>query len=430
MFFLRRVAQGSLLTLILGLLAACAVEPPAQPMAQVPQAPVSSSVQPPPAAPAQQPATTTAPPARPAAEPVTAASGIAVARAAEPVPPAEPARVIQRVASRWVAVDWTELPGWPTDRTSEFWPALLRGCDKPAPGWAAVCAAARSAARPGDDAEARAWLQQRLRPYRIEAADGAAEGLITGYVEARIDARRQPSSAARVPIYAPPVDLASRQPYWTRKELDTLPAARKALRGRALAYAADPLDVLYLQIQGSGRVQIREADGSTTIARLTYAGHNGHPYRSVGKWLIEKGELRTDGASWSDIKAWAQRNPKRLNDLLWSNPRVVFFREEPLADAQIAPVGGQGIPLTPGRSIAVDVQSIPYGTPVWLDTTEPLSNAPLRRIVMAQDTGSAIVGAVRADYFWGWGDEADALAGRMKQPLRMWALWPGAATPP
>jgi len=353
-----------------------------------------------------------------------------MARVAEPVPPAEPARVIQRAASRWVAVDWTELPGWPTDRTSEFWPALLRGCDKPAPGWAAVCAAARSAARPGDDAEARAWLQQRLRPYRIEAADGAAEGLITGYVEARIDARRQPSSAARVPIYAPPVDLASRQPYWTRKELDTLPAARQALRGRALAYAADPLDVLYLQIQGSGRVQIREADGGTTIARLTYAGHNGHPYKSVGKWLIEKGELRTDGASWPDIKAWAQRNPKRLNELLWSNPRVVFFREEPLADAQIAPVGGQGIPLTPRRSIAVDVQSIPYGTPVWLDTTEPLSNAPLRRIVMAQDTGSAIVGAVRADYFWGWGDEADALAGRMKQPLRMWALWPGATTPP
>ena len=187
---------------------------------------------------------------------------------------------------------------------------------------------------------------------------------------------------------------------------------------------ADPLDALFLQIQGSGRVQIKEADGSRRVVRLTYAGHNGHPYKSVGKWLIEQGELRADGASWPDIKQWAKSHPKRVNELLWSNPRVVFFREEPLPDALVAPLGGQGVPLTPRRSIAVDVQSIPYGTPVWLDTTEPLSNAPLRRVVMAQDTGSAITGAVRADYFWGWGDEAEAQAGRMKQPLRLWALWP------
>jgi membrane-bound lytic murein transglycosylase A len=117
-------------------------------------------------------------------------------------------------------------------------------------------------------------------------------------------------------------------------------------------------------------------------------------------------------------------HPKRVNELLWSNPRVVFFREEPLPDPLAAPLGAQGVPLTPRRSIAVDVQSIPYGTPVWLDTSEPLSNAPLRRVVMAQDTGSAITGAVRADFFWGWGDEAEAQAGRMKQPLRLWALWP------
>lgn len=344
--------------------------------------------------------------------------------------PAEPAKVIQRAVSRWVPVEWSELPGWPNDRTSELWPALLRGCDKPPPAWAAVCAAARAAPRPGDDAEARNWLQQRLRPYRVESADGATEGLVTGYVEARIDAQRIPSAAARVPIYAPPADLASRQPYWTRQQLDSLPAARVALRGRALAYVADPLDALFLQIQGSGRVLIKEPDGSRKVVRLAYAGHNGHPYKSVGKWLIEQGQLRADGASWHDIKAWAQRNPKRVEQMLWSNPRVVFFREEPLGDSQQAALGGQGIPLTPRRSIAVDVQSIPYGTPVWLDTTEPLSNMPLRRIVMAQDTGSAILGAVRADYFWGWGDEADAKAGRMKQTLRMWALWPVSPVSP
>ena len=320
-------------------------------------------------------------------------------------------------------VEWAELPGWQADRTLELWPALLRGCDRPAPGWSSVCVAA-SKLPPQNDADARAWLQQQLRPYRVEALDGVADGLITGYIEARIDAQRQPSAAVRVPVYAPPADLAERQPYWTRQQLDTLPAAKAALAGRELAYVADPLDALFLQIQGSGRVQIKEADGSRRVVRLTYAGHNGHPYKSVGKWLIEQGELRADGASWPDIKQWAKSHPKRINELLWSNPRVVFFREEPLPDALVAPVGGQGVPLTPRRSIAVDVQSIPYGTPVWLDTTEPLSNAPLRRVVMAQDTGSAIIGAVRADYFWGWGDEAEAQAGRMKQPLRLWVLWP------
>jgi membrane-bound lytic murein transglycosylase A len=112
--------------------------------------------------------------------------------------------------------------------------------------------------------------------------------------------------------------------------------------------------------------------------------------------------------------------------MLRSNPRVVFFREEPLPDPGVGPKGAQGVPLSPGRSIAVDPQSVPYGTPVWLDTTEPLATRPLRRLVVAQDTGSAIVGAVRADYFWGWGDDAEAAAGRMKQPLRMWVLWPAS----
>ena len=110
--------------------------------------------------------------------------------------------------------------------------------------------------------------------------------------------------------------------------------------------------------------------------------------------------------------------------MLWTNPRVVFFREEPLPDAEVGPRGAMGVALTPGRSIAVDPLSIPYGSWVWLDTTEPLSSTPLRRLVAAQDTGSAITGAVRADFFWGWGGEAEAQAGRMKQPLRLWVLWP------
>jgi membrane-bound lytic murein transglycosylase A len=337
--------------------------------------------------------------------------------------PASGSTVMQRGRSRWVKADWPELPGWEADATAELWPALLRGCDKPPADWTRICAAARTAA-PASDAAARAWLRQRLQPWRVETPEGAAEGLITGYFEPLVEARRVPAGAFRIPLYGPPADLATRKPYWTRQQLATHPAAQASLRGLALAYVADPLDALILQIQGSGRLQLTEANGRRLLVRAAFAGHNDQPYKSVGKWLIEQGELRPDQASWPSIKAWARANPKRLNEMLWSNPRYVFFREEPLPDPTMGPRGAQGVPLTPGRSIAVDSQSVPYGTPVWLDATEPLSNTPLRRLVMAQDTGSAITGAVRADYFWGWGETAEQQAGRMKQPLRMWVLWP------
>ena len=339
-----------------------------------------------------------------------------------PGAPAMPV-VMQRGRSRWVSADWSELPGWDADAVTEIWPALQRGCDKPPPEWARICADARSLA-PASDASARAWMRQRLQPWRVEANDGTSEGLITGYFEPLVEARRVAGGAYRVPLHAAPADLATRKPYWTRQQLATVPAAQAALRGAAIAYVADPLDALILQIQGSGRLDLTEPNGQRKLVRVAFAGHNDHPYKSVGKWLIEQGELRADQASWPAIKAWARAHPKRLDEMLWSNPRVVFFREEPLPDARLGPRGAQGVPLTPGRSIAVDAQSVPYGTPVWLDTTEPLASTPLRRLVMAQDTGSAIVGAVRADYFWGWGDVAEQQAGRMKQPLRMWVLWP------
>jgi membrane-bound lytic murein transglycosylase A len=157
---------------------------------------------------------------------------------------------------------------------------------------------------------------------------------------------------------------------------------------------------------------------------VAYAGNNGHAYRSVGRWLIDHGEVPAGQASWPAIAEWVRRHPARLQELLWVNPRYVFFREEPLTDPTLGPRGAQGVALTPARSIAVDPRTVPYGTPAWIDTTEPLSSAPLRRLVLAQDTGSAIVGPVRADYFFGWGPEAAEQAGRMKQPLRMWVLWP------
>jgi membrane-bound lytic murein transglycosylase A len=337
--------------------------------------------------------------------------------------PSAPGAALLRPRARWQPVDWSELPGWDGDRVLEAWTALNRSCERPGAGWAATCADALLNA-PSDEASARAWLQSRLQPYRVESPEGAAEGLITGYYEPLIEASRVPRGGYAVPLHRPPADLAARKPYWTRQQLDTLPAAQAALRGREIAFVADPLDALVLQIQGSGRLRVTESDGSQRTVRLAFAGHNDQPYKSVGRWLIERGEIRAEHASWPGIKAWARANPQRVQELLWSNPRVVFFREEPLPDPQLGPRGAQGVALTPGRSIAVDPQSIPYGTPVWLASTEPLSSQALQRLVVAQDTGSAIVGAVRADFFWGWGEHAEQQAGRMKQPLRLWVLWP------
>jgi len=323
--------------------------------------------------------------------------------------------------SRWVPVHWTELPGFADDALHEAWNAWLKSCERPGPAFASLCPEVRrlSIATP---AEQRSWMMQRLQPYRVEAPQGGAEGLLTGYYEPLLDASRLPTARQPVALYRQPPNLGIRKPWYSRQEIETLPEARAALRGREIAHVADPLDALALQIQGSGRLRITEPDGSQRLVRLAYAATNDQPYRSVGAWLLQQGLIRD--ASWPGIKAWAAQNPQRLNELLWSNPRVVFFREEPLAEleAGFGPRGAQGVSLTPGRSIAVDKESIPYGTPVWLASTGPVTS--LRRLVLAQDTGSAIVGAVRADYFTGWGPEAGELAGRLKQPVRLWVLWP------
>jgi membrane-bound lytic murein transglycosylase A len=356
-----------------------------------------------------------APTTPPAPAPASLAPAVA-APASAPVP----AVAVVRGVARWVPAEYDDLPGWEGDRVSEAWNALQRSCERPVPAFAALCAEAALRPPAPGDASLRAWLAQRLQPYRVEAIDGSAEGLATGYFEPLVDASRIARPGFRVPLHAPPTVPAA----FTRRQFDTLPAAKAQLRGREIAWVADPLDALLLQVQGSGRLRIAEPDGRLQLVRVAYAGHNGAPYRSVGRWLIEQGELRPGEVSWQAIRDWARRHPARVNDMLWSNPRVVFFREEPLPDAAVGPRGAQGVALTPGRSIAVDPQAVPYGTPTWIDTTAPLSTSPLRRLVLAQDTGSAITGAVRADYFWGWGAEAEQQAGRMKQPLRLWVLWP------
>ncbi|MDD2843426.1 MAG: MltA domain-containing protein [Rhodoferax sp.] len=326
--------------------------------------------------------------------------------------------------SRWQPVAWSELPGFENDTLFEAWNAWLKSCERPGPVFAPLCPEVRRLSI-GSAAEQRQWLLDRLQPYRVEPLQGgAAAGLLTAYFEPELQGRRLPAPGFSVPLYQAPASLKTRQPWFSRQEIDTQAAAQEALRGRAIVYLSDPVQAMVLQIQGSGRVKVTEPDGRTRDIRLAYAGHNGHPYQSIGRWLLDQGELRD--ATWPGIQAWLSRNPQRVNELLWRNPRVVFFKEEALGefDAAFGPKGAQGVPLTPGRSIAVDPQSIPYGTPVWLASTGP--QVTLQRLVLAQDTGSAIRGAVRADYFAGWGEAAGELAGRLKQPLQLWVLWPKA----
>lgn len=332
---------------------------------------------------------------------------------------------ISRGSSRWTPVRWAQLPGWGADGLHEAWNAWVKGCERPASGQDRLCAEARPLAI-ASGAEKQAWIERRFQPYRVDEPDGnTPNGLLTGYYEPILSASRLPTASHRTPLYAPPASLARGQTWYTRQEIDTSPRVQAELKGRAIAWLADPIDALVLQIQGSGRLNLTEADGRQHQVRLAFAAHNGQPYRSVGRWLLDQSAVRD--ASWEGIRDWAARNPARLNEMLWSNPRTVFFREETLdtTNAQLGPKGAQGVPLTPGRSIAVDPKSIPYGTPVWLATQGASLNA--QRLVMAQDTGGAIVGAVRADLFTGWGgwrDTAYLQAASLKQPLQLWVFWP------
>ena len=209
-------------------------------------------------------------------------------------------------------------------------------------------------------------------------------------------------------------------PYWSRAEIV---ARGDKLPGKTLLYVDDAVELFFLQVQGSGRVRL--ADGS--LVRVNYADQNGHPYQSIGRVLVERGELKLEEASMQGIQAWARNNPARLDALLNTNPSYVFFREMPSSEG--GPVGALGVPLTAERSIAVDPRSVPLGAPVFLATTRPNTSQPLNRLVMAQDTGGAIKGAVRADFFWGFGKEAGEQAGRMKQAGRMWVLLPAELAP-
>jgi membrane-bound lytic murein transglycosylase A len=358
---------------------------------------------------------------------------------------------------RFAAEPWSVLPGWGDDRVEEAWPAWLVSCralaarEATREPWQTPCDAA-AAVDPRDRGAVRRYFEQHFTPWSVAFPDGRTTGLVTGYYEPLLLGSRTRTRTFTVPLYAPPddlltVDLASLHPelkdrrvrarvegkrvvpYWTRAEIER---GAVPLEHKVLAYVADPLDAAFLQIQGSGRVEL--PDGS--VMRVGYADQNGHPFRSIGRVLIERGELTRDTASMQSIRAWARRNPDKLEALLDENPSYVFFREVPppergTIDATIdGPYGSLGVPLLAERAIAVDARAIPLGAPVFLATTWPLSDTKLERLVMAQDTGGAIRGSVRADFFWGFGDEPGREAGRMRQDGRMWLLWPAGRTPP
>ncbi len=332
--------------------------------------------------------------------------------------------VLIKPKSRWLLASWSDLPGFNADNFNEAWVAWRQNCARNLPNTQRLCADVRRLdGQPS--ALQKAWVMENFQPFRVEHLNAAAapsNGLLTAYYEPVFEASRTPRPGFEVPLYGVPANLKARSPWFSREEIAKLPAAQAALKGKEIAYIASPVDAMVLHIQGSGRLWLTDRDGRRTQIRLAFAGTNEHPYQSIGRWLLDQN--LTKDATWPGIKAWLAQNPRRTNELMWRNPRFVFFKEEALlgAEALLGPKGAMGVPLTPGRSIAVDPGSIPYGSAVWLSSGGPQTS--LNRLVFAQDTGSAILGAVRADYFVGSGDAAGEVAGRLKQDMTAWVLLP------
>lgn len=359
-------------------------------------------------------------------------------------------------------MSWSKLPGWEQDHLADTWPALINSCKRLArrPGtrgsaslargasnghvgynlWDALCADAELFAQP-DDAIARAFFETRFVPHELVNGDGGYEGLITGYYEPLLHGNLVKTARYRYPIYRIPPDLLAVDlaelypelqgktirgrlrgrrvvPYFSRADITK---NNNPLAGNEIAWVDDPVALFFLQIQGSGRVKL--PDNRTIF--VGYADQNGHPYVAIGRTLVQMGALKLEDVSLQSIRDWLRANPDDAEALLNSNPSYVFFT---VRDIKLpGPVGSLNVPLTAQRSVAVDRSFIPLGAPVWIDTTLPTTNEavrPYRRLMFAQDTGGAINGAVRADVFFGYGNEAEWFAGRMKQPGRLYVLLP------
>ncbi|MFX1725920.1 MltA domain-containing protein [Stenotrophomonas sp. AS1] len=343
--------------------------------------------------------------------------------------------------STYAKASWNALPAVADADLQAGFAAWRSACPrlKTEANWAPICAAAAKVAT--TPAAIRQFLQANLDVYALRAGGNRADGLITGYYEPIYAGSLTRTAKAAVPVYGVPDDMISVQleslyPELKGKRLrgrvegrvlkpydDAARIAANGVKAPVLAWLTSPMDLQFLQIQGSGRVQL--ADGRQL--RIAYADQNGHPYRPIGRWLVEQGELKQADVSMAAIRAWADAHPTRVPELLASNPSYVFFTRGP--DSDEGPRGSLNVPLTAGYSVAVDRNVVPLGSLLWLSTTRPDGTA-LVRPVAAQDTGGAITGEVRADLFWGTGDAAGELAGHMKQKGTIWMLWPkGVALP-
>ncbi|MBL0143628.1 MAG: MltA domain-containing protein [Betaproteobacteria bacterium] len=364
-----------------------------------------------------------------------------------PAAPAIPAPVPEvEYRGRLQPVSWMDIPDWGREPLGDSLLAFVRGCSalEMLPAWQPVCAAATALPPKSADRDIAAFFESRFDPYRVINADESASGMVTGYYEPLLRGSRTRTPRYRYPIYAVPqdllvIDLSSVYPelkhkrlrgriegnrvvpYLARGEIDKDPAP---LKGLEIAWVDDSVELFFLHIQGSGQVQLENGER----LRVGYADQNGYPFRSVARLLIQRGELPAERTSMQGIKDWARRHPGKVQRFMNENPSFVFFRELP-GDLP-GPIGTLGVPLTAERSIAVDPRVIPLGVPVYLATTWPGSPRPLNRLMVAQDTGGAINGGVRADFYWGFGDAAGNQAGKMRQAARMWVLLPKGYTPP
>ncbi|BCR06114.1 membrane protein [Desulfuromonas versatilis] len=359
---------------------------------------------------------------------------------APPAPPPPP--VPQVVVPALTPVPWELVDGWPDPEPGPALEAFLKSCQglKSRPQFQSACSAAK-AVNVVDPGAVQRFFEQYFTPHQVRNVDGTGSGLITGYYVPELKGSRMPTARHKYPLYGLPDDLlvidlrsvypelgdyrlrgrvVGRKvvPYWDRTVID---GPQQPLAGKELFWVEDPVELFFLHIQGSGRISL---PGGEKIM-LNYADQNGHPYRSIGKLLLERGAMTRDQMSMQNIKEWARQNPESVAGLLGENPSYVFFRE--LDPGVQVPPGALGVPLTPGRSLAVDPRTIPLGAPVFIATTWPGGGGPLRRLMAAQDTGGAIKGRVRADFFWGLGEEAGSYAGRTKQAGWLWVLLPKEA---
>lgn len=346
---------------------------------------------------------------------------------------------VDNEAITFAPVRFAALPGWRDDDHAAAFAALLRSCRKipdPSPSCIAALALGDGTGREA----ARAFFETHFQPQRIEG--GSRPGFVTGYYEPEIEGSRVPDARFKAPVYRRPDDLvtsaseierarfndqitAARRdadtlvPYYTRAEI-----ANGALKGRGLEliYLEDPVELFFLQVQGSGRVRL--TDG--TSLRLGYAGKNGHPYTSIGKLLVARGEGSPTGLGMDGLKAWLRADPARGRALMEENKSYVFFRELDREEGRDGPVGAQGVVLIPGRSLAVDASYHALGLPIFVAAPEldDTDAAPFRRLMIAQDVGSAIRGPERGDIFWGTGEAAGAIAGSTRHDAQFFILKP------